>query len=231
MKDFFVKIFQSIKIDNTIFGVIFGAFITYWFGILKMKKDRRLEYEKNIGLRISESLYEIREVEQLANAQERYDLVKDTDIPTFLESKGFYIYPAIFTNAQTISDFFMTINDARSKHEIYLSYKLSAYLLYMDRYLMELALFMKEFKEKDYPYLGLLLMLDIQKWQRDFDKAIVREINKNKLLLSSKTGWKWEFHKSRIDKKYWDGSVLKKIKDSEHTDFYKIINSVAETIM
>lgn len=204
--------FNNIPFKNSILSGVVGSIITYIFTVLKMKKDRKLEFEKSVGSRIATSLYAVREAIEEANVQEIYDVdnafKEGANNP---ELNDFGIYPAILNDHQTLVDFWEKINHVRIDHELYLSYKSSAYLLYMSGYLTKLIQFLNQFDQVDYHLIGTLLIFDLRSWQRSFDKQIVKEINKNKLKLTSKTGRKWEIEKKKINNEYWNKSFLKAI--------------------
>lgn len=190
-----------------------------------MKKDRKIEFEKNIGVKIAESLYNVRKVIREANVQEIYDVDNALEEgANDSQLSDFAIYAAILSDRNSLSNFWETINDVRKEEEMYLSYTSSAYLLYMSSYITKLIQFLGQFEEVDYHLVGAILIFDIRQWQRSFDKQIVKEINKNKLKLTSKTGMKWEFEKKKINNKYWNKSILKQLIESELPDIDEKIN-------
>lgn len=227
MNEIFVWI-NDIPFKNTIVSGLIGAASTYFFTVFKIKKDRKVEFEKDIGKKIAESLYNVRKVIREANIHEIYDadnVIKEG--ANDVQLGNFPIYAAILSDKDSLLNFWGTINDVRMEEEMYLSYTSSAYLLYMSNYLTKLIQFLGQFEEVNYHLVGAILIFDIQKWQRSFDKQIVREINKNKLKLTSKTGMKWEFEKKKINNKYWNKSILKKLIEAESTGFEEKINEIA----
>ncbi|MFL2100104.1 hypothetical protein [Desemzia sp. FAM 23989] len=222
MKEVIKQFFEDFDTINIIIGAIFGGIVTYITTAIKDRRDRRVEYEKTIGSKIADSLYTIREITQQANVQEIYDLEDENGIKGDVSLSGHKIYPAILNDGESILDFFTIINESRIKHEIYLSYKLSAYLLYMTNYVIELSKFIGQFDSVDYKLLGVFIMPDIRMWQRDIDKKIVKEINKNNLKLVSKTGFVWENSKKRINDKYWNKSKLKELIESDLSTFDEV---------
>lgn len=215
---------------NAIVGAIIGATITYIFTVFKMKKDRKINFEKDIGSKIAASLYDVRVAIEDARTFEIYDIDNSlTESANSTQLNDFSIYPAILNDSNSLLDFWKKINDVRKKHELYLSYKSSAYLLYMSNYLTKLIQFMSQDEDVDYHLVGTILIFDIQKWEKAFDKLIVKELNRKKLKLTSKNGSKWEREKQKKEIKYWNPSFLKLMiekKDSNSNDTSLQINHI-----
>lgn len=135
-------------LTNTIISGIIGGGITYFYTVSKMKKERKIEYEKSVGSKISDSLFAVREVIKEANVQEIYDADNKLEIEARTTELGkFAIYPAILNDKDSLLDFGEKINNVRMERELYLSYTSSAYLLYMSHYLTKLIQFLGIFNK------------------------------------------------------------------------------------
>lgn len=209
---------------DIITGAAVGGLVTYIITALKDRRDRKIEYEKDIGSKIAKSLYFIRETLQIFKEIEVYNLEEELEKGNSDGSLSKHaVYPSILSDGKTLISYFDIINDARKEHEIYLSYKSSSYLFYISNYLLELTKFAARLDSVDYPLLGAFLITDFQNWQEKFDKVIVKEINKNKLKLVSKSGYLWEWNKKRINKKYWDKSLLKELLQADVSTFEEVV--------
>lgn len=201
---------STIPLKNTIITGLITSGTTYLFTTFKMKKERKIEYEKSVGSKIAASLFATRDVIKEADVIEMYDFDNSfRNMANNSELNDFAIYPAILNDRTTLLNFWEKINDLRQNHELYLSFTSSTYLLHISRYLTKLLSFLDQFEEIDYHLVGAILIVDIQKWERSFDKHLVKEINKNQLKLTSKTGKKWERKKKQINDEYWEKSILK----------------------
>lgn len=224
MFNFLKGVIKEIEIINTLISVVVGGLVTYGITVIRDKRERKVEYEKSIGSNIADSLYAVREIVQKANEIEIYGLEEDLELKRVQANLADHaIYPAIFNDGEALSNFFGLMNQARADHEIYLSYRTSSYLFYITNYLIELMKFIAKIGVVDYHLLGALLVVDIQKWQKDFDKVLVKEINKNKLKLVSKTGFLWEKNKKKVLKDYWDKSLLKELIESDVATFDEVM--------
>ena len=203
---------KDITYINTLISIFTGAMITYIFTIFKMKKDREIEFEKEIASNIALSLYDVRSSIKQIQIEEIYDV--DNALKENVNASqpnDFALYPSILNNSRTLIDFWNEINDLRIQHDLYLSYPSSAYLLYMSNYLLDLIRFLGNNKNVDYHLVGTLLRYDLLEWENSFDKQIVKEINTRKLKLKSKNGLKWEKKKQKINELYWNKSFLKEM--------------------
>lgn len=223
---------SSTPLKNTVISGLIGAGITYLFTIFKMKKERKIEFEKAVGSKIASSLYVVREVIAEANVIDIYDFDNSfTKGATSSKLDNFAYYPGILNDSTTLLDFYEKINDVRREHELYISYTSSAYLLYMSDYLTKLISFLGHFENIDYHLVGSILIFDIQSWQKEFDEQLVKEINQNPLKLTTKTGKKWEREKEKINNKYWTNSLLRKMIKEIELDSININDQIFELLI
>lgn len=130
---------------------------------------------------------------------------------------------------------------SREKYEPYLSARATAYLFVLERYFLELALFLKShqcFYRMN--YIAALTWGDVQKMQRDFDDYIIKEINSPRHYLESKNSSKYKLLTRIYKKKYITKSVLmqfsadEKMCDllaSEETENYEIVKRAYELVL
>lgn len=225
-----MKIFQYIKTDNTIIALILGGIITYFFGVLKSKKDRKIEFEKSVGTQIADSLFAVREVIKQADVIDIYEANSVLSEDDNSDINDYPVYPEVLSSAENIISFFTKINDVRTEYELYISYSAAAHLLYMSGYLLKLTQFISRFEEFDFHIAGAILLMDIKEWHSKFDGSIVKEINKSNLKLTSKSGKRWEKAKRHTYNRYWEKSMLKKMIDTESTDLNEVIYLVTKDL-
>lgn len=185
-----------ISIISTILGSsVLNGIITHLLYKNKLKKELKNKGNDKIANEISESLRFFRDLELQLTVQEIYDFEnelteKGSDVDLF---NGECIYPAIFNDWDSYNNFRDQIHICRERHEKNFSCKLALNLVFIDRYLMQLGLFMSENgNEPSLPFWGTLFIADLQKWQRRIDKLLVKEINKYSYKLESHASKKWK---------------------------------------
>lgn len=170
----------------------------------KLKKELRNTGNNMIAKIIEESLQYVRNMELQIKTQEILCIEeklnqRGAQVNLF---EGECIYPAIFNDWDSYNKFVDTIHECRSKYEKNLSCKIALNLVFIDRYINQLSLFMSEHgNEELLPYWGALFIFDLHKWQSRMDKMLVKEINKYTYKLESHETKKWK----RKRKKELDG--------------------------
>lgn len=85
------------------------------------------------------------------------------------------------------------IQECRSKYEKNLSVKTALNLVFIDRYIQQLSLFMSEHGGEDLmQFWGTIFIVDLQKWQKRIDKILIKEINQYTYKLESHGTKKWK---------------------------------------
>lgn len=189
------------EIILSIISIILGSsvlngIITHFLYNNKLKKELKNKGNDKIANEIAESLRFFRDLELQLTVQEIYDFEnelneKGSGVDIF---NGECIYPAIFNDWESYNNFREQIHVCREQHEKNFSCKLALNLVFIDRYLMQLSIFMTENgNDPALPFWGTLFIADLQKWQRRIDKLLVKEINKYSYKLESHAGKKWGF--------------------------------------
>ena len=112
---------------------------------------------------------------------------------------------------------YVKVSDTRHLHEPYLSNKAAAFLLILERYLMEVANFIGNSKlQADTKRVGFLVHPDLQKIERALDDVIIHGINKPKYHLEAKRTRRYRYLKATLKKKYIDKSILMGIIDDSN---------------
>lgn len=202
MNDESIKIFISGIISSG--GV--NAVISYFLYSKKLKDQ--LKYKRNdiIAKEIEKSLQYTRDMVRQLKTQEIFCiedelLQRGSNVNVF---GGECIYPAIFNNWETYNDFFDLIGKCRMNHEKNLSCKTALNIVFIERYIMQLRLYMSEHGDESMlPFWGTLFIYDLQKWQIKMDKRLIKEINKHEFKLESHETFKWKLlRKIEIERQY-----------------------------
>ena len=201
----------------------------------KLKKDLKNMGNNSVATKIQESLEYVRNVELSSTEQEIFEfeeLIKEkgTSI-NFFYGEGIYL--SIFNDTKSLIKFVNKIRECREKYESNLNCKIALNLVYMERYLMKLMMFIKNNGGDEYiRFWGTIFIFDFQKWQKRMDIMLVKEINKHNYKLESHETLKWKvLRKFELTKQYeksllyilcedYDDKKKQKKKD-EIISFYK----------
>lgn len=196
------------KIGVAVVTAVATTILNVIYNMWRMNKDQKMRFENVIGDKVAQALDAVRDLELKINVQEIYQ-VEDC-----LEKKNMdmfnlgAVYPAIMNSVQDFTDFMNQVNKAREEYEKYLDYKTAAYLYYMEKYSMNLAKYIADNQPLGLQVAGAIFYGDLQKWQKKYDKLIIKKINRQKCRLYSKDGWRWEQAKKDVMNKLWKKSVL-----------------------
>lgn len=192
--------------------VVATAVLTHLFDMRKTKRERKTKYQDKIGENIAAALIAAREVELFANSVEIYQYSIDhSPVANANAIKDAVYYPAFMANRNTLQCLGELVSKTRKEHEAYLDLMSAAYLYVFERYLMTLALFTKQRNWQNIDMLGLVLIADVIKWERDFDRHLVKRINKPHYKVFSCHGRLWNLAKKYVEKKYLLKTELDKL--------------------
>lgn len=122
---------------------------------------------------------------------------------------GECVYLEIFNNWDSYCQFLNKVAKCRKIHEKNLSCKLALNLTYIEKYIMQLSLFMKQHGDETMlPFWGSIFIFDLIKWQRKMDKLLVKEINKHNFKLESHETLKWRILRRFILVKQYEDTIL-----------------------
>lgn len=179
---------------------VLNGIITHMLYNNKLKKESKSKGYDMIARDIDESLQFVRDMELQLTIRELYD------VESILQQRGSQvnmfggetIYPAIFNDWNTYNQFYNKIDECRRKYEKNLSVKIALNLVFIDRYISQLVLFLKENGDEELlPFWGTIFIFDLQKWQKRMDKMLVKELNKYIYRLESHETKKWDIMRKR----------------------------------
>lgn len=213
--DEFISHLKTLLIDvpylREIALVLLSVFLTHFFETSKLKKEQRIKFQETLGEKIAASLTAVRELVLKTKSIEAYDFesCQADDINAF---KQFLLYPAFMNDGETLGNMFSEVLAARKTHEAYLDLKSAAYLYIFEKYLTDLALYIGQNNlQGGIDRLGLLIIIDVQKWESAFDKHLVNQINHPHYKLFTRHGWRWNLMKWLIEREFMQKSILNKL--------------------
>ncbi len=190
---------------------VLNAFISNILYSKKLKKELKKDGNAMLAEEIEKSLLEIRELELKTKEQEILNVEEE------LNSRGSKvnlfgneaIYPAIYNDNESLRAFFDDIQICRKRYEQNVSNKIALNLVFIDRYIAQSMLFIKDNIEiLNMQEWAALFIIDIQRWRIKFDKMLIKEINKHKYRLESHETIKWnKLRKKELEKQY-EGTIL-----------------------
>ena len=195
------------SIISTILGSsVLNGIVTHILYNNKLKKELKYKGNNMIAQDIANSLQAFR------NLVSRLGTIEIFQIENELEEHGSQvnlfndecIYPAIFNSWNSYNEFMDQIHTCRKEHEKNYSCRIALNLVFIDRYIKQLSLFMSEHgTEADLPIWGTIFIFDLQKWQTHVDKLLIKEINKYNYKLESHRTPKWNrLRKKEVEKRY-----------------------------
>ena len=190
---------------------VLNAIVSHFLYSKKLKQENKYKANAIITKDIGKSLKKVRELELDLTKQEIYDaenefLQRGSNVNFF---EGECIYPEIFNDWKSYNDFHNQIQECRKNYEKFLSCKVALNIVFIDRYIMQLSLFMSENGgEEMLPTWGTLFIIDLHKWQKIMDRLLVKEINKHEYKLESHETIKWKIMRRRIIEKQYKKTIL-----------------------
>lgn len=190
---------------------VLNAIVSHFLYSEKLRQENKYKANVIVSNDIGNSLKKIRELELEITNQEIYDaenefLQRGSDVNLF---QGECIYPEIFNDWNSYNKFHNQIIECRKNYEKFLSCKVALNIVFIDRYIMQLSLFMSENGgEAMLPTWGTLFIFDLHKWQKAMDRLLVKEINKHEYKLESHETIKWRIMRKRIVVKQYKKTIL-----------------------
>lgn len=221
---------EQTEIIVTIVGAIISSgilniFITHALTRSALKKEQKVGYENMLGEKIIDALIQVRELELQCNSIELYEpeVVFEDD-----EFDGFGNNAIGLTITEDKENFFKFMNEVsklRRECEMYLGYEEAAMLYYMERYCQEFLHILTQYSV-DIKLAGTIFIVDFQKWQKHYEKILVKRINNPKYKIYDKNKKWWEFAKKRVLKHLWNKSLLNSVKKEEDNQASLMVRAI-----
>jgi len=191
---------------------LINCILTHILHSNKLRKEVKVKNISMIAEKVSESLDYFRDIELMLTSIEIYNV--ETEFAEkgakvdMIDSNCSY-YPGIFNDKESLICFLEKVSECRSKYERYLSCRLALNLVFIERYMIKVFLFAKDYQGEDMlPIIGAFLIVDLQKWQGRIDKILVKEINKTTFKLESHETKKWKLLRKWELEKQWKDTLL-----------------------
>lgn len=203
------------EIIITVVGAIFSSgliniIITHILYNSKLKKEFKYKGNDMLAKDIENSLQFVRNIELEIMKQEVYSF--DNIIKQKMQINVFNpdcIYPEIFNDWDSYISFMDKIQEIRKVHEKNLPCKIALNIVFIDRYIKQLSLFMSDNGgETMLPFWGTIFIYDLQKWGIKVDRLLVKEINKYIYKLESHNGIKWKLERLKELDRQYKGTIL-----------------------
>lgn len=215
-----------ISILCTVIGSGFlNGFVSHILYSKKLKKEQKMKFENMIGEKIAAALLQTRKITSQLDTIEFWNI---TQLPTNQMLDAFdrnTIYPAIMNDFSSLIEFYDLIQKCRDESQKFLDCETALNILFIDRYIMQLILFVKQVNNMDLlPALGAIFIVDLQKWQRRCDKLLIRKLNSSKCKIEYQGGIKWKILRKWIFERNWKNTILYHIINDETAPNDKKIN-------
>lgn len=207
-----MKFSEIMTIVSSIFGSgILSVVVSHILYNNKLNKEIHYKGKEKIAENILKALTEFRDLELMIGVQELYDAENE------FKNKGYHvnvfegetIYPAIMNDWESLTEFFYKVQEIRSNYEKYLSCRVALNLVFIDRYIQKLILFIKEHGDEKMMHVwGTIFIFDLQKWQKKIDKILVKEINAHSYELESHETKKWTSLRKKELIKQYENTIL-----------------------
>ena len=214
---------QIITIIASIIGS--GALNTIISHILynkKLKKELKIKGNNMIADKIQASLSAFRNLELRLTVNEKLgieELIKQKDFSMLNDDP---IYPEIFNDWKSYDKFLNAVHNCRTQHEKNLPSKIALNLIFIYKYIFELKLFMgKNGNENMLPLFGTIFIVDLQKWQKNADSLVIKEINNCNYKLDDHNSRRWKRLRQKIVEKQMKETVLYAIQNDCYKTYKK----------
>ena len=203
------RLWQNNAMGEVLIAVV-TAVITYFFSTRKLKREQQIRFQNGISTKIDAALEKVREIAVEADMFEVYDdsvsCVKAKDATAFL---NLVYYPSIMENTTTLNNFATKLSETRVNNDKYLDLVSVGYMDAIEKYLLNFAIYLnKNNLQNGCNTMGLLLIVDVKKWARNFDKHLTKRMNRPHYKLYTKSGLQWKLIRWHMRKRYLHNTVL-----------------------
>lgn len=204
-----IELVIASAISSVLSGVFLNGIVTHILYSRKLKKEQKVKFANSMGEKIAESLIAVREMVAKSEVIETYNAETEMRKENFCAIDRNAIYPEFMNNIESLINFYKEINNCRKKYEKNLDCKTAADVLFIDRYIEQLIAYLSRFQDKRImPALGMIIMPDVQGWQKRCNKTLIYRINHQKYKLEYKGGYRWKLLRKRLLERKFKKTVL-----------------------
>ncbi len=196
---------QLIKVVTIVLSSsVITTLLTHFLYRFRLKRELRSSGNELHAKEIEKSLKRIRDMELNIRDNKTFNLEEAICLTDITNESNDAIYPMIFDNWENYEQFMQLVTYCRKNDGKNLNDKLALNLVFIEKYMEQLALFMEtKGRNIDITLWGTVFYYDLQKWQKRFDKMIVKEMNKYPYKIVTRQSKKWEYLRKReVDKQY-----------------------------
>lgn len=188
-------------------GGVLTAFVNNFLYRRKIINGQKVESLKTFIDKRINALMAIKEFRKNVNTFEILEIgANDENIHMFNEEKIPAVYPAIFENRNSIMEFITELNNIRQQHEEWVDCETAAYLVYIQKYFLELTNLIRQAKsDEEIHLLGAFIFPELQKWSNEYAIVLNKKINKISTKMEAHSGKKWEKEKQKVIHKFGTG--------------------------
>ncbi len=203
------KIFQLI-INNTpaIFGMI-GVFIGGGFAFISSFFIKKLEFKNKIS--------EILLKKRIESHEKAYQIADEMSLmisgDTIEEDNELTRYPHILSSQKVFDQWSVNFYLHTSQSRFWLTTDVVKVLNLIQDYQINLSLFLNEFNEKHYPYIGTVVRLDLINLSSQLEKTIKKFLLKTIFNSNMKDVFAWHKYKPEYTEKKLNETEFFKNKD------------------
>lgn len=207
----------------TIFGGVIAAVINTILHKPKLKKEQKVGYQTMIGEEIANALKEMLDLTQIALSTKNVFSFKENGKTINMMDGISLSCPEILDGEEVFQAYRQRVHDAIARFDAYLDCETAAYIVYMEGYLTQLAIYLdkSELRLKEEEVLGALLCDDIINWAHQYKTVLIKKINKPKYKLENHEGRKWDSVSQRIYGNFWGTSKLLELIKNYDADQFK----------
>ncbi len=211
--DFIIKIL-SVPFGSEILAAVIGGIVTFCVTHFTINKQLKADFQNRLGEKKSEALIKARELIEMTTTYELYSVHPSDNVPEKMDlTCNTFAYPTVMIDKQHLYDFAVMVSDTRRNYEKHLDLKSASYLYILEKYVMNLARFLSTSQCDDdgYKWIGAYIFIDFEKWAKDYDEILVKQLNHPSFTFFAKTGKRWKREKKAVESKYFHGTELEKL--------------------
>lgn len=214
---------MDINLIATICTLILGSggLVGMLFHLRNNKVQQKVKANEQFTEKRIDSLIHIKDVVEKLRFYELINLVHPEFFNTGFGgfSEDYWAYKSIMESKETLDGFLQEIMKTRVRDEYWISNKLAAALLFLERYILRMQEFFARniFDQDIYPY-GLLFFKDLDRIYAYLIELINNEMNNPPIRNEIHNGKKWESAKNNVETLF-NNTVLDKLEGNDEETY------------
>lgn len=183
---------------------VVAAFVPVIFNRGKLKTEQRFQVTEKYTEKRLEAVISIKKIISEIDVLEIYNLINRDDREKKADAiKDPLVYPQIMKNYKTLKNFYKGYKKVYSEQVDWVNRQANTYLFYGQQYFALLFSLLTDYGDfgitdsaKRCQYIGTVVAIDLQEWQRNFDKVLTKSLNKPSLKSYSKTSVLYKYYRN-----------------------------------